>query len=42
MKKKITAVGIVVAMLSTGLSSFAANTADYSDIPQGWAKDAIV
>ena len=29
-------------VLSTGLSSFAANTADYSDIPQGWAKDAIV
>ena len=41
MKKKITAIGIAACMIAANISGFAA-VSDYSDIPDGWAHNAVV
>ncbi|MDO5398047.1 MAG: S-layer homology domain-containing protein [bacterium] len=42
MKKKLMAMGITACMITSSLSGFAADISEFSDIPEGWAHDAVV
>jgi hypothetical protein len=41
-KKKLTAISIAACMMTSSLSGLAADISEFSDIPSGWAHDAVV